>query len=65
MAEKQEVDTSNEFGVSVIGDDLLIMIPVAGRLSKERALVLAAWLQSLADDGSGRWEEVLLAVHNT
>lgn len=69
MAEKREVDTTNEFGVGVIGDDVSLMLAVPFRLSKERALVLAAYLVSLADDGAGlgrgRWEEVLLAVHNT
>ncbi len=61
----KKVDTSNEFGVGVLGEDLILMLPVVGRISKESALALAAYLVSLADDGKGRWEEVLLAVHNT
>lgn len=68
---EQPIDTSNEFavacGVGVRSDELVLFLPPASgqRLTRDQALVLAAWLASLADPGGDRFARVLEAVQNT
>lgn len=63
MADKSEIDTSNKCFVGVHGDNLTIMRPPQGLISKPDALLLAAWLVALADD-DGQFPAVLEAVQN-
>ena len=59
-----EIDTSNECMVSVQNNDIVfLMLP--RRLSKERALVLAAWIIALADPLNESFPEIKNAVENT
>lgn len=45
------VDLSNKHMVSVgAGDQLMFLLPPVRPMSKEQALVTAAWLVALADD---------------
>lgn len=65
---KREYETLNDYAVSVQGNEVIVMIPIMGRLSKEKALRTAAWLVCLADfldPIEVRWEDVLKAVQNT
>lgn len=59
-----EIDTVNKFLVSSVGDNVAIMNPPRGRLSRSDALLLAAWLVALApDDGTEpTFQQVLTAV---
>lgn len=43
------MDTENKFMVSVTGGGVLVMNPPRGVISKEDALMFAAWLVALAD----------------
>jgi hypothetical protein len=52
----------NEFMVGVRGDEIHIMRSPS-MISKEQALVLAAWLVALADDND-EFEEIRLQVNN-
>lgn len=44
-----ELDTSNAQMVGVQGNDIIILMPKQ-KMTKPEALVLAAWLMTLADD---------------
>lgn len=50
MSDAANLDTSNHHGVSRISDRVLISIPPRSSMSREEALVLAAWLVLMADD---------------
>jgi len=45
-----DIDITNKYGVSLIGGSILIINPPKHKISKEEALVLAAWLVALAND---------------
>lgn len=45
----EDVNTINDHMVGVQGDDIVFLNPPI-KITKERALVLAAWIVSLADD---------------
>ena len=61
-----KVDTLNYAGVGMQGDHVNVMFPARLQImDKEQALVLAAYLVSLADPGGERWAVVLKAVKNT
>lgn len=57
------MDTTNDFLVGVGADDIVVMLPVRGRISKEKALRLAAWIVALSDPDE--FKKVLEAVQNT
>lgn len=57
-----KIDTSNDFGVGVQGEDIRIMMPPAGRIDRDRALRLAAWIVLLIDYDGRRFEEIKKAV---
>ena len=59
------LDTANHFMVAGQGDDLVIIQLPIGRLKKDRALNLAAWLVALADPEGKEFERVLEAIRNT
>lgn len=44
------MDTANKFLVGVRGDKIAMLDPPRGEMSKDDALLLAAWLVTLADD---------------
>lgn len=58
-----EIDTFNKQLIGVKGNDIIIMLPKQ-KMSKEEALVHAAYLVVLAD-GEDRFQEILEAVQNT
>lgn len=58
-----KVDTTNKFVVSSSNDDIVFLRPVPQRLSKDDALLLAAYIVALVAD-SDQWEAVLTAVEN-
>lgn len=60
----EEIDTSNKFMVGVQGDNIVIMLPPPGRITKRDALVFAAWIATLADDDGLSFDAVLAAVQN-
>lgn len=53
----------NIFFVGAAGDDIVIMRPVPGRLTREQALNLAAWIVAISDEDE--FAEVLKKVQNT
>lgn len=60
MASK--IDTSNKFKVAASGSGGIVLAPIAGRLSINDALHLAAWLVLVADPDGERFQEVLGAI---
>lgn len=64
------IDTTNKFGVSVRagaahdGRDILVMMMPSGGMTRDDALLLAAYLVSLADPGGEQFPCVLEAVQN-
>jgi hypothetical protein len=65
MDAPEPIDTSNDFLVGVRGDDLVVMRPLRGCITKAEALRLAAWLVVLADPLGEQWAEVMAAVRTT
>jgi hypothetical protein len=64
MAKDREIDTFNKWGIGCRGEQLVIMRPPQV-FSKEEALLLAAWLATLADLGGEEFPRYLEAVRNT
>jgi len=57
------IDTSNKHQVSAYGDKIMIGHPLAVRvLTKEEALVLAAWLVALADPERHVFDGILTQI---
>ncbi len=56
-----DIDTTNNFGVGVQGEDIVIMVPQVGRIDKEKALRLAAYIVLLVGDDA-RFEEIKKAI---
>ena len=61
----EEIDTMNRFGVGVQGDGVVIVMPPRGIISKDDAILLAAWLVALADPLEDRFEKVLHAIQSS
>lgn len=59
----EELDTGNHFAVGVANNAIVIR-RTPSAMSKREALVLAAWLVALADDGD-KFPAILEAVQNT
>lgn len=57
-------DIFNRFGVGVQGDEIVILMPPHGSITKEAALVMAAWLVALADTDD-KFADILEEVENT
>lgn len=58
------IDTANIFLVGAKGDEIVIMLPPY-RVSKERALLLAAYLVTVSGATDEEWHAVLDAVKST
>lgn len=58
------MDISNKYAVSVTTSGIAILNPPY-RLSRENALVFAAWIVSMADPGGEKFAEALNAVQST
>jgi hypothetical protein len=54
-----QIDTSNKFQVAASVSGEIVLAPIAGRLSIDDALHLAAWLVLVADPDGERFQEVL------
>lgn len=63
--DETEIDIMNKFGVTFVNSGISIMLPPRGTISKDDALVLAAWLVCLADPLGDRFAKVLEAVQST
>lgn len=55
----------NKFFVSVQGEHVIIMVPPTGRLTKEDALGLAAWLFVMSGASDDARDKAIMAVENT
>jgi hypothetical protein len=49
---RDDMDTFNKHMVGVQGERIVIMMPPTGPISKREALMLAAWIVTLADDNA-------------
>jgi hypothetical protein len=65
MATTDEINTANKFFVASQGDKLIIMNPPRGPMSDDDALLLAAYLVSMASSPTHEFDAVLDAVQNT
>lgn len=63
MTADKEIETMNKFMVSVHAGDIAIL-GLKRSITKDEALLLAAWLVALADEGD-KFDLVLEAVQNT
>jgi len=63
MAEDAKMEVNNKYCVGVQGDSLTILLPPR-LLSKSDALLLAAWLVTLAEQEEGEFQQVLEAVQS-
>ena len=61
----EEFEISNKFMVGMQAGKIRMLIPPRGPMTKEEALVLAAWLVCLADFGGDCFEQILEKVQNT
>lgn len=60
-----EIETLNKFMVGVIGDDVIVGAATIGRINPRDALLLAAYLVTMAEIQADRkFEDVLKAVQN-
>jgi hypothetical protein len=57
-----KMDTFNKHMVGVQGDNILIMMPPRGPMSREEALVFAAWIVTLAAHDDAEFQAALEAV---
>lgn len=58
------IDTINKHLVGMRGETITILYPPHRPMSKAEALVLAAYLVVMADDGDGLWERTMAAVQS-
>lgn len=65
MPDSPADDIFNKHGVSVGGDKIAILLPPRGDMTKHDALVLAAWIVSLADPLGDEFQKILDAVQST
>lgn len=63
MATEQDIDTGNYQMVGLRGDNIIVMFPKS-TMTKQEALVHAAWLVAMADDDN-KFDEVLTAVQHS
>lgn len=56
------MDTQNKFMVGVQGNNIAILLPPRGPISKEDALMMAAWIVTLATNDEDQFAEYLVAV---
>jgi hypothetical protein len=60
----QKIDTGNYQMVSINGDTVVVLFPKY-EMTREQALLHAAWLVSTANPSPGEFEGVLTAVQNS
>lgn len=60
----EDTDSTNQFLVSVRGEDIVVLLHIPRPMGKAQALNLAAWLVALADDHN-QFPALLNAVQNT
>jgi hypothetical protein len=58
------METINDTFVSLLGEDIFFAVPCPRKMSKERALRMAAWIVAITDDND-EFPTVLEAVKNT
>jgi len=58
------MDTFNKHMVGAQGDNIVIMMPPRGPMSKEEALIFAAWIVSLATYDDAEFQKALEAVRS-
>lgn len=58
-----EIDTTNKFLVGVMGDGIVFLRPVPRTLTRDDALLLAAYLVAMVCDDA-RWDAVRKAVES-
>lgn len=58
------MDTTNKHLVGVQGDNIIILRPPRGPISKADALMIAAWIVTLADDDDTEFSKALEAVRS-
>lgn len=61
----QSPETINDFLVGAIGDEVIVLSPVHGRMTKAQALRMAAWLIVIADPLEEEFPAVYQAVRST
>lgn len=59
-----EIDTTNKFLVSVGGDGIVFLRPLPQQMSRDDALLLAAYIVAIVADND-KWEATLTAVEST
>lgn len=60
------IDTTNKFIVAVSAGGILMMNPPRGPMKADDALLLAAWLVSMAEhEASAEFSDVLAAVQDS
>lgn len=60
------MDVPNNHGVCIRSDGKIAMLlPPVAAMSKDEALILAAWIVCLVDPLGERFEEIISAVENT
>lgn len=61
------INTANDCMIGVSGDIIMAMIPIQGRIPKDKALRLAAWIVAMADNSEDHAEfnRILEAVEST
>lgn len=58
------IDTANKYFVAIQGDQIRILKPPTAPMSKDEALTLAAWIETLGCDDE-RFNEIREAVRST
>jgi hypothetical protein len=59
------IDTFNKFGVGMQSGDIALLNPPPRRVTRQDALLLAAYLVCMADPGGDQFPKVLEAVQST
>jgi hypothetical protein len=61
IAGAELIDVSNQQGVALVGEDVLVLWP-KGRMTRREALVHAAWIVAVAQTVDGEFEVIRGAV---
>lgn len=59
------IDTTNKFMVGIQGGNVTILFPPSGPITKDEALVFAAWVVTLAGATNEQFEAVLDEVQSS
>ena len=60
----EDLETFNRWGVGVQADKVCVLLPPRGPMTGDEALILAAWLVTLADPLGERFQQVLDKVQS-